>query len=533
MLSKRLVLLAVSIGILVRVLVSQHPHSGKSKGPMYGDFEAQRHWMEVTMHVPVAQWYTFDLPFWGLDYPPVQAFHAWVCGKMGSLYNPAWFALNSSRGLESADLVVFMRATSVLSDLICFFPPAILLVLSFQRSFFPRNQLRGSSSSVLETETINIYVLLKVLMMLLAPGLLQIDHAHFQYNSLSLGFTLWAVYFFGKRWFGFASVAYCIALNSKQVALFYAPAIFFYVLGNISKQKSSGLALGMFLKVASAVTLTFLACWAPFYVYGDGIPGVMQGISRLFPVNRGLFEDKVANFWCSISLFTKVQLLDRGLMFKICTASTLCSFLVSVTHLYRAPSLKNLMCSMLISSVSFFLFSYQVHEKGILFPLVPLILLSDYWSTVWIPATYVSVASFSMFPLAVKDNQIALYFGLQFLWWTLVVCTARFEALVAVRSFGAQHVGAFEKQQVRGMLLAMLAGAMMIFFHGMHYSWSPPAQYPDLVTMFFTVSSCIWFFVLLADAYALQLWNMSGVELAIKVWNDVALQSSPPKQKMS
>lgn len=49
---------------------------------MYGDFEAQRHWMEITTHLPVSQWYFYDLEYWGLDYPPLTAYHSWLLGKM-------------------------------------------------------------------------------------------------------------------------------------------------------------------------------------------------------------------------------------------------------------------------------------------------------------------------------------------------------------------------------------------------------------------------------------------------------------------
>jgi hypothetical protein len=34
---------------------------------MFGDFEAQRHWMEITQYLPLQQWYRYDLPYWGLD----------------------------------------------------------------------------------------------------------------------------------------------------------------------------------------------------------------------------------------------------------------------------------------------------------------------------------------------------------------------------------------------------------------------------------------------------------------------------------
>lgn len=47
---------------------------------MYGDYEAQRHWMELTINIPLHQWYTYDLEYWGLDYPPLTAYVSWLCG---------------------------------------------------------------------------------------------------------------------------------------------------------------------------------------------------------------------------------------------------------------------------------------------------------------------------------------------------------------------------------------------------------------------------------------------------------------------
>lgn len=55
---------------------------GYATPPMFGDYEAQRHWMELTIHLPVQQWYRYDLQYWGLDYPPLTAYVSWVCGKM-------------------------------------------------------------------------------------------------------------------------------------------------------------------------------------------------------------------------------------------------------------------------------------------------------------------------------------------------------------------------------------------------------------------------------------------------------------------
>ena len=57
-------------------------HVGFNKPPMFGDFEAQRHWLELTIQLPVSHWYFHELPWWGLDYPPLTAYHSWILGQM-------------------------------------------------------------------------------------------------------------------------------------------------------------------------------------------------------------------------------------------------------------------------------------------------------------------------------------------------------------------------------------------------------------------------------------------------------------------
>jgi ALG6, ALG8 glycosyltransferase family len=100
---------------------------------MYGDFEAQRHWMEVTLHLPLREWYYYDTQWWGLDYPPLTAYVSLLFAKLYSRYrsmlmsrgefiNPAWLELDKSRGIESHALKVFMRFTVILSDYLLFIP---------------------------------------------------------------------------------------------------------------------------------------------------------------------------------------------------------------------------------------------------------------------------------------------------------------------------------------------------------------------------------------------------------------------------
>ena len=65
---------------LIKFSVGLGSYSGMNTPPMFGDYEAQRHWMELTIHLPISQWYTYDLRYWGLDYPPLTAYVSWICG---------------------------------------------------------------------------------------------------------------------------------------------------------------------------------------------------------------------------------------------------------------------------------------------------------------------------------------------------------------------------------------------------------------------------------------------------------------------
>jgi hypothetical protein len=50
---------AVLFAVALRVFVGLGGHSGRNSPPMYGDFEAQRHWMELTTALPSNAWYSF------------------------------------------------------------------------------------------------------------------------------------------------------------------------------------------------------------------------------------------------------------------------------------------------------------------------------------------------------------------------------------------------------------------------------------------------------------------------------------------
>ena len=98
-------------------------------------------------------------------------------------------------------------------------------------------------------------------------------------------------------------------------------------------------------KLGLTVILTFVLCWLPFILTGGD--GGAQLLRRLFPFGRGLYEDKVANFWCSISMLLKVrQLFSRAFLIKLSFLVTLVSLLPSSIGLLRRPSPYNFLLAL-------------------------------------------------------------------------------------------------------------------------------------------------------------------------------------------
>lgn len=52
------------------------------------------------------------------------------------------------------------------------------------------------------------------------------------------------------------------------------------------------------------VIVTFLILWFPWL---DVPEKLQQVIHRIFPINRGVFEDKVSNIWCLVNIFLKIK----------------------------------------------------------------------------------------------------------------------------------------------------------------------------------------------------------------------------------
>lgn len=174
---------------------------------------------------------------------------------------------------------------------------------------------------------------------LIQPSLLLIDYGHFQYNCISLGLALWGIVGVIHNWDLLGAAAFCLAINYKQMELYHALPFFCYLLGkSCHPWKQFGGPIAKILKLGVVVISVFTLCWIPFYI-ADGTRGVQNVLTRIFPFNRGLFEDKVASFWCAISVFVKMkQILSIPVLLKISLAATLLSALPSLWKVVWNPT---------------------------------------------------------------------------------------------------------------------------------------------------------------------------------------------------
>ncbi|KAI5835155.1 glycosyltransferase family 57 protein, partial [Schizophyllum commune Tattone D] len=459
--------LAILCTTLLKLAIGTGSYSGQATPPMFGDYEAQRHWMELTIHLPTREWYRYDLQYWGLDYPPLTAYVSWACGIVARVINPTWVALDASRGIETGTSKLFMRFTVLILDALVYVPA----LLMFTRTWLACRSRRTQHAALL--------------LLLTQPALLIIDFGHFQYNSVMLGLTLLALNYFSAGRDTLGAACFVLSLGFKQMALYYAPVIGTYLLGKCFYVGGRDGRI-LFARLALVTSATFALLFSPWLSPPTLLP---DPLTRIFPFGRGLFEDKVANFWCASNVVFKWRNWAAApALIRLSTILTALGFLPAVIVLVRgsyilwkardtaererlaletSPLLPLLPYALLTSSLSFFLFSFQVHEKTILVPLLSITMLMSSaapesalfgWG-----ALVNNVAMFSMWPLLKRDGLGVQYIALLLLWNRLI-------------GYNPAKLPKWSFVQVLSVAVYVAATGL----HLLEIVVSPPARYPDL-----------------------------------------------------
>lgn len=415
----------------------------------------------------------------------------------GSLFDPAWFALDASRGFEDPQLKVFMRATVVVSEYLIYIPA----VVNFLRRFTRMQDVPVWSASV------------ALVAILLQPSTILIDHGHFQYNTVMLGLvvaSLDAILAGRMLW---ACIFFVGALGFKQMALYYAPVMFAFLLGVCIFPKIRILRL---LCISIVTLAAFAALLAPLLVgvaNSDALktlaslpqPPLLQKIPidldkssllyaplfqltqiihRVFPFARGLFEDKVANAWCAIHTFYKLHRFEASLLQQVSLGATLASILVPCAIVFRHPRASLLLPALSCVAWGFFLFSFQVHEKSVLLPLLPMTLLlaGDGGLTketrAWVGWANM-LGSWTMYPLLKRDELRVPYFIMSLLWAYLLGLPPTSLEIFRTRPTSDES-GPRAELHILTKLVHLCFYLVMVGWHVVEAFVPPPPGKPDL-----------------------------------------------------
>ena len=151
------------------------------------------------------------------------------------------------------------------------------------------------------------------LSILLSPGLLIIDHIHFQYNGFMYGILVLSLALARKQTtILYSGMLFACLLCLKHIYLYLAPAYFVYLLRAYCLGKKSIFDIRYLncIKLGGSLAIIFGVAFGPYIYWGQ----LDQLFSRLFPFSRGLCHAYWApNVWALYS-FT-----DRVLIFGMRT----------------------------------------------------------------------------------------------------------------------------------------------------------------------------------------------------------------------
>ncbi|CAE6412719.1 unnamed protein product, partial [Rhizoctonia solani] len=341
------------------------------------DFEVHRNWLAITQSLPISKWYYDTTSEWTLDYPPFFAYFEYILSWPARFVDPTIVNLNALQ-YSAWSVVAYQRTTVIVTELVL---GAAVLRLC-------RPLLSQTALSPILAASIFLH-----------PGLLIVDHIHFQYNGFLFGVMLWSIAMMREGRMVLSGMLFAALLNFKHIYMYIAPAYFIHLL------RTHCTTPARFLSLAQTVILTFSASLLPF------APHLLQLLSRLFPFKRGLCHAYWApNIWALWAAADRALLLlaRRGLVpsqFLIIDSAGLASssrgligdtvfavlpnikpihtFIVTIVcqsaflwRLWRTPTYRSFVCAVTLCGWASYAFGWHVHEKAILLVLLPMSLVA-------------------------------------------------------------------------------------------------------------------------------------------------------------
>ncbi|KAL7268407.1 glycosyl transferase [Rhizina undulata] len=348
------------------------------------DFEVHRNWLAITHSLPVKEWYYEKTSEWTLDYPPFFAYFEYLLSQFASYIDPKMLNIQNLN-YASVSTIYFQRSTVILTEL--------LLIYALQKyiSTAPEASKRASYIAALS--------------ILLSPGLLIIDHIHFQYNGFLYGVLLLSLVLArhenGRLW---AGAVFAALLCFKHIYLYLAPAYFVFLLRGYCLFPENIFRIRWLnsIKLGTLVAGVFAVAFGPFVAWGQ----MGQLLQRLFPFGRGLTHAYWApNIWAIYSFVDRVLIhvaprlglhvdpaavnsVTRGLVGdtafavlpdvspRVTFVLTLFFQIICLIKLFLRPTYDTFLGAVTLCGYASFLFGWHVHEKAILLVIIPFSLLA-------------------------------------------------------------------------------------------------------------------------------------------------------------
>ncbi|CAH1414516.1 unnamed protein product [Lactuca virosa] len=280
------------------------------------DFEVHRNWLALTHTLPLSQWYTDETSPWTLDYPPFFAYFEYLLSHFASLVDPTITDLYNGLNYKSPSVIIFQRLTK-----------RLLIWISVISS----------------------------------PGLLIVDHIHFQYNGFLLGLLMASLGALQNGHDLTGGFIFAILLCFKHLFAVAGPVYFVYILRHYCR---GGFLRGFskLITMGVVVIAVFVAAYGPFAYHGQ-----IQDVLKRFYIKTptasftgGLVGDS--------SPFAILPTVTPLVTFGV----VLLAILPCVFKIWRNPDPKKIVRWVAYAYTCGFLFGWHVHEKASLHFLIPL-----------------------------------------------------------------------------------------------------------------------------------------------------------------
>lgn len=460
------------------------------------DFEVHRNWLAITYHLPLKQWYTDTTSEWTLDYPPFFAYFEWVLSHLTPRPVIEDGCLDLvEKGKYGMLTVFYQRFTVIASEVVLFL--ALQWYVDSSRGYTDKRRAFVVACSLV-----------------LSPGLLIIDHIHFQYNGFLFGLLVLMInnarlenHLMVGFWF---SVLLCF----KHIFLYLAPAVFVYLLfgyclntellyaGKISHRvirwKNS-------FRLAFTVIAVFTVAFGPFVWYGV----MPQLLARLFPFSRGLTHAYWApNIW---AIYSAVDRVCLQIYFRIPVSRSIFQYIfqfdpsnllnketlksstrglvgdseylilpeikpqltfflalfyqiMALIPLILQPTFRRFVGSLTLCAYASFLFGWHVHEKAILLVIFPIsFLVSRDLELLDSFNLLVSSGYMSLFPLLFTCEEWLVKVMFAFLWYVIFYFNFRKVTRIP-KSIGGQgrlSLGRMINSYILGLATILLCTSIM------------------------------------------------------------------------